>query len=152
MLTEEIIEYIDRSVLCWLATTSKTIPNVSPKEVFTHYGSSNFVIANIASPQSVANILLNENVCVSFIDVFVQKGFQLKGKGKIINRKDPIYNELSRPLEIIATDRFPIASIIDIKVTSVKPILAPSYSLFPETKEENQVSQAMRTYKVRPNS
>ena len=86
-LTNEIKEYIDRSVLCWLATASiDNVPNVSPKEIFKYYESDKIIVANIASPQTVRNIKRNENVCVSFVDVLVQKGFQLKGKARIIKK------------------------------------------------------------------
>lgn len=36
MFSNELLESIDKSVLCWLATASgEGIPNVSPKEMFT---------------------------------------------------------------------------------------------------------------------
>ena len=54
MLTTEIKNYIDKSLLCWLATSSlENIPNVSPKEIFTYYKSNNIIVANISSPQTV---------------------------------------------------------------------------------------------------
>ncbi|MEM6264941.1 MAG: pyridoxamine 5'-phosphate oxidase family protein [Bacteroidota bacterium] len=59
--TADHIDSINRSVLCWLATASKEkIPNVSPKEIFTHFGGEKIIIANIASPQTVRNI--HENI------------------------------------------------------------------------------------------
>lgn len=49
MLTDDVLHYIDRSVLCWLATVDATgAPNVSPKEVFCAYGASTLLVANIA--------------------------------------------------------------------------------------------------------
>lgn len=151
MLTEEIKNYIDRSVLCWLATASKEgVPNVSPKEAFTYFGDAHFLIANIASPQSLRNIRENEQVCVSFIDVFIQKGNQLKGKGRIVQKSDPEFPELVAPLVKLVGDGFPIPSLTEITITSVKPIIAPSYFLYPETSEEAQISSAMRSYKVQP--
>ena len=37
-LTNEIKEYVDRSVLYWLAKASiDNVPNVSPKEIFKYY-------------------------------------------------------------------------------------------------------------------
>ena len=75
MLTDEVIVYIKRSVLCWLATSSKeNVPNVSPKEVFTYTDSNTILVANIASPQTVKNIKQNEKVCISFMFLF-KKGF-----------------------------------------------------------------------------
>lgn len=151
MLTEQIKEYISRSVLCWLATVSREgIPNVSPKEIFTFYGDSGLLIANVASPQSIRNITENENVCVSFIDIFIQKGYQLKGTAKVIRKSDQEFGKLVRPLAEIAGDKIPIASVIQILVKSAKPIIAPNYILFPDTKEEEQIASAMKTYKVVP--
>jgi len=60
-LGKEIKEAIDSSVLCWLATSSKeNIPNVSPKEIYTHYKDEFIIVANIASPQTVKNIKENK--------------------------------------------------------------------------------------------
>jgi len=151
MLSATIKKYIDQSVLCWLATSSATnIPNVSPKEIFHFHGNSNIIIANIASPQSIKNILENQNVCVSFIDIFVQKGFQLKGVAEIIDQKEGRFEQMAQPLIEMAGEKFPFGSIINIKVESVKPILAPIYLLYPEsTTEASQIESAMRNYKLK---
>jgi hypothetical protein len=48
------------------------------------------------------------------------------------------------------TDQFPILSVIEIKVSKVDTIQAPSYFLFPETTTEaSQIAGAMATYGVR---
>jgi predicted pyridoxine 5'-phosphate oxidase superfamily flavin-nucleotide-binding protein len=84
---EEIIQSINESVLCWLATAPAAgVPNCSPKEAFTFRGESELVIANIASPESVRNIQANPNVCVSFVNVFKQKGFKLSGTAEYSGR------------------------------------------------------------------
>ena len=75
MITREVIQSIEASVLCWLATVAPDgSPNVSPKEAFMHDGKGRIIIAHIASPQTVRNITSNPQVCLSFIDVFTQKG------------------------------------------------------------------------------
>ncbi|EZH75448.1 flavin-nucleotide-binding protein [Aquimarina atlantica] len=148
MLTAEIKKYIDKSVLCWLATSSLDhIPNVSPKEIFTYYNHTTIIIANIASPQTVKNIKENNNVCISFIDVFVQKGFQLKGIAKIITKNDPEYAAMQVPLLQLTGGKFPFATITNIMVKDVKPIIAPKYILYPETTEEQQIQSALEQYK-----
>jgi len=91
MISKEVKKYIDESVLCWLATSnSQNEPNVSPKEVFTYKDDKTLLIANIASPGTIGNIKENSKVCVSFVDVFVQKGYKLKGNAIIINTVDQI--------------------------------------------------------------
>lgn len=150
MFTHKVIKYIEQSVLCWLATSDKdNFPNVSPKEMFTHFGDNKILIANIASPNSVENILGNSNVCVSFVDVFVQKGFKIKGQAKIIYKKDVDFEIKSKPLTSLFSDKFPISAIIEITAQKVESITAPSYFLYPETTEEMQIKSAMDTYKVK---
>ncbi|QKX06623.1 pyridoxamine 5'-phosphate oxidase family protein [Aquimarina sp. TRL1] len=147
MITTAIKESIEKSVLCWLATASKeNIPNVSPKEAFTHYNDDSIIIANIASPQSMQNIKENARVCVSFIDVFVQKGFQIKGTARLIDITDEEFNMAKVPLLEMTKGKFPFTSITLIKVEKVKKIIAPSYILYPDTTEEEQVSSALKTY------
>ena len=147
MLTQEIKNYIDKSVLCWLASSSsENIPNVSPKEVFTYYGTSNIIIANIASPQTVRNIKANNKVCISFIDVFIQKGFQLKGVAEIITKANEEFKELENVLLEMTGGKFPFASITKITIQKTKAIIAPRYILFPETTEEEQIESAKKTY------
>lgn len=148
-LTIEHKEYINRSVLCWLATASAdNIPNVSPKEIFNYIASDKIIVANIASPQTVRNIRQNENVCVSFIDILVQKGFQMKGKAVIIGKADPEFSEMEEVLLEMTGGNFPFSTITRITVEQVKPIIAPRYILYPETTEEEQIESARKTYGI----
>lgn len=146
-LTNEIRASIDQSILCWLATVSdKNIPNVSPKEIFNYFGTDKIIIANIASPQSVKNINVNKKVCVSFIDVLVQKGFQVKGKAKIIKKTDAEFIEMEQVLLKMTGGNFPFRTITEILVEQVKPIIAPRYLLYPETTEQQQILNAKKAY------
>ena len=120
-LTIEIKDYIDRSVLCWLATVSTdNIPNVSPKEIFSYYQDDKIIVANIASPQTVRNIRMNSNVCISFIDILVQKGFQIKGKARIIDNKDLEFSAMEKILIKMTGGKFPFTTITEIVVNQAK--------------------------------
>ena len=146
---EEIKAYIDRSVLCWLATASaEGIPNVSPKEIFAFYGTEQIIIANIASPQSMRNLRENPQVCVSFIDILVQKGVQIKGRANIVKKTQAAFPEMEKVLLKMTGGKFPFSSIISISIEKVKPILAPKYILYPETTEEEQIASAKKAYKL----
>ena len=148
-LNPEIKEYINRSVLCWLATASaENVPNVSPKEIFNHFKTDKIIIANIASPQTIRNINQNENVCVSFIDILVQKGFQVKGKARIIKKTDSEFSEMEKVLTKMTGSKFPFATITEITVKQVKPIIAPKYILYPETTEKEQIESAKKMYRI----
>lgn len=151
MLTPDIQEAASRSVLCWLATVdSAGQPNVSPKEIFAVFDVHHLVIANIASPTSVRNIGANPLVCVSFVDVWVQKGYKVVGRARNVRAQDPDFATWASPLLAKAGPRFPIHSVVVIEATAVEPIIAPSYRLYPEdTTEASQVEAALRTYGVR---
>lgn len=151
MLTDKTLEYINRSVLCWLATADASgAPNVSPKEVFAVLGTDMMLVANIGSPASVRNIKTNPKVCVSFVDIFVQKGCKVLGTAEVVLPADPRYREMEAALYPIAQGAFQIHSIIAVHVTEVESIIAPSYRLVPGTTEQSQVASAMRTYGVAP--
>jgi len=150
LLNENVRRFLDKSVLCWLATVSKNgQPNVSPKEAFCAFGDESVIIANIASPQTRKNILANPLVCVSFIDVLVQKGYQLKGTATCIEADDPDFSDMESALQKTLCGKFPFKSVFHILIQSAKPIIAPSYLLYPEsTTEQGQIESAMRQYKL----
>ncbi|MES2951979.1 MAG: pyridoxamine 5'-phosphate oxidase family protein [Pseudomonadota bacterium] len=152
MLSPEVHAAMERSVLCWLATVNEAgQPNVSPKEIFAPFDAEHLVIANIASPTSVRNLRSNPSVCVSFVDIFVQKGFKIVGTAQNVPHNATDYAHWVRPLQAKAGPRFSIHSVMVVKVQSIEPILAPSYRLYPaETTEQSQIESAMRTYGVRP--
>jgi predicted pyridoxine 5'-phosphate oxidase superfamily flavin-nucleotide-binding protein len=152
MLSSEVRNSAARSVLCWLATVDANgQPNVSPKEIFAALDTENLVIANIASPTSVRNIEVNPLVSVSFIDIFVQKGFKVTGVARNVRQQDTDFSRWAAPLKEKTGARFLIHSVMVIRATVIEPILAPSYRLYPtETTEQSQAESAMRAYGVRP--
>lgn len=150
-LMDDTVRYaIDRAVLCWLATVSEHgIPNVSPKELWRVHDHATVVIADIASGGSVRNLRTNPACCVSFVDVFRQKGFKLVGTALIVGRKDDDFEHVSAPLRAIAGNRFFVRNVIAVTVRHVAPILAPSYALH-KASEAEMMADAFKTYSVKP--
>ncbi|WP_051233865.1 pyridoxamine 5'-phosphate oxidase family protein [Halomonas halocynthiae] len=145
----KMIDYSEKSVLCWLATSDlDATPNVSPKEIFQFLNEDHMLIANIASPESERNIRSNPQVCVSFIDIFEQRGFKVKGSARVVTSSDTEWTGYLSILAELAGENFPINSIFEITVKSSSKILAPSYFLFPKTTPESQVKGALLTYNV----
>lgn len=146
-LTAEHLEYLDRSVLCWLATVSASgQPNVSPKEIFMAHGPDTIIIAQIASPNSVSNIHVNRHVTLCVVDVLVQKGFQFKGEAEVLDANHNAFIPMHASLDGMVHGKFPFREIIRIRLIGVKPILAPSYLFYPETNETDQVESARKQY------
>ncbi len=152
LMNEAIREAARRSVLCWLATVdAEGQPNVSPKEVWAIADDQHVVVAHIASPISARNIAQHPQVCLSFVDVFVQKGFKLLGTAREVRAADPEFATWAKPLLAMVGQRFTIRSVMVIQVQSVAAILAPNYRFYPnDTTEASQVVSGMQAYKVRP--
>lgn len=146
--TDEMRSRINSCVLCWLATADTNgTPNVSPKEMFLVHGSDRLLIANIASPVSARNIRQNPAVCVSMVDVFVQKGYKFNGTARIIGRNEENFPAVKEPIVQKFGTRFPIQAVIEVTILSVDEIVAPSYRFFPETTtEQGQIRSAMERY------
>jgi predicted pyridoxine 5'-phosphate oxidase superfamily flavin-nucleotide-binding protein len=148
-LENKIHRLVDESVLCWLATSSGSgQPSVSPKEVFAVFNDDSIVIANIASPNSARNIRENPKACVSFVNVFTQKGFQIKGPAYELRSGDDRFSAIEHVLLKITKGLYPFKSVFIVMAEEVCEILAPRYRLYPETTEQDQVSSAMVTYGV----
>jgi len=151
MLDEAVRRSIDASVLCWLATADADgSPNVSPKEIFAAHDDQRLVIANIASPGSVRNLRVNDRVCVSLVEVFVQKGFKVRGRARLVAASEPGFAELAAPLAHMTQGRYPIHHVIVVEAEAVESIRAPSYQLDPSTTETDQIAAAMAAYGVAP--
>ena len=150
MMNDAVRENASRSVLCWLATVDANgQPNVSPIEVWAIVDEQHVVVAHIASPISARNIAHNPQVCLSFVDVFVQKGFKLGGTAREVRADNAEFATWAKPLLAMVGERFTIHSVLVVHVKSVAAILAPSYRFYPnETTEASQVASGMRTYNV----
>lgn len=151
MTTEEIRSDIRKAVLCWCATSSPTgEPNVSPKEIFAPCGEDGLVIADIASPVTIRNLTNGSRLCVSFIDLFRQKGWKLEGCGRVLAKGDPEYTAYAAELTEMAGPHFPIRHVVHMQITRCTRIIAPSYRFRPELSDEERFDMAMSAYGVRP--
>jgi predicted pyridoxine 5'-phosphate oxidase superfamily flavin-nucleotide-binding protein len=150
-LTDAVRADIDNAVLCWLATVdAEGVPNVTPKEIFAAHGEAMLVIADIQSAGSVRNIERNPNVCVSFVDVFRQRGFKITGSARIVAPEAADFAALSAELVRLAAPDFQVRNVIAIDIARIQRIRAPSYVFFPERTEDDLMAAAYRTYGVRP--
>ena len=151
---EAVREDIRSSVLCWLATVNADgQPNVTPKEIFCAHGDDAIVIAEIASPVSARNISATPRVCVSFVDVFRQRGFKLQGHAQMILSDDPRFmSSGGKTLVDMAGKDFEVRGLFYVTVDRVERIWAPSYRRVPAPTVEEQLAAGYRTYGVRPMS
>jgi len=137
--------------LCWLATVDTDgVPSVSPKEMFAVSGDDSLVIADIASSKSVRNIQENPHVCVSFVDIFRQRGFKVIGRASLLAPDDDGFDRLGADLLRRIGERFRVNYIICVHVSRIERIWAPSYRFYPETTEQEMMEDSYKLYGVRP--
>jgi predicted pyridoxine 5'-phosphate oxidase superfamily flavin-nucleotide-binding protein len=149
MFDAEFHRLMHSSVLCWLATVDRSgQPNVSPKEVFAAVGDRHLVLANIASPTSVHNVLAGSRACASFIDIFVQKGYKVTGPSRYIRRDSTEFSQWGDGLVDVAEPKFSVRGVIVVEAECVESIVAPSYRIDPGLSEESQVMSALKTYDI----
>ena len=98
---------------------------------------------------SVRNIQQNPKVCVSLIDIFVQKGWKLMGHAQYVNARDEAFYAHAKPLLGMVGDQFKIQGVMVVEVVQAHPIMAPSYRFYPDsTTESGQIQAAMKVYGV----
>ena len=150
LINDRVKAEINQAVLCWLATIDQDgFPSVTPKQVWGCFDGNTLVVADIASPGSVSNIRRNAAACVSFLDVFRQKGFKLTGNARVVAPNEPDFDVLAANLIAEAGERFQVRNVIALTVDSVKPIIAPSYGLY-QASEAEMLEDSYQTYGVRP--
>ena len=149
MISTDIRESAADSVLCWLATVSPDRePNVSPKEAFLIDNTGEIMIAHIASPKSVANIKSNSKVCVTFIDIFTQRGYKVMGEARFVEPHADEFVSRSESLSKMVGGDHEILGVIVIEPKSVDDVVAPSYNIHPETTFLDMIEQSLSTYRV----
>lgn len=126
----------ERPALYWLANMdSGNRQNVSPKEIYDETSSDLFMITDIASARSVRNIHANPAVCVSLIDIFLQRGRKLESMAEIIAPDRSTFSTLAAPLLKKTGGAFRIRHLIFICIKYSSPILTPSYIFYPDRSE-----------------
>ena len=74
VLTEEIREFVNKTKLGFVATVCPDgTPNLSPKGTTIAWDENHLAFADIHSPGTINNLLLNPSVEINVVDVFSRK-------------------------------------------------------------------------------
>lgn len=103
-------------------------PNLSPKGTTTVWDDEHLLFADIASPQSIANLALNPAIEINVVDPFVRKGYRFKGTATL-HADDDTYQ---RALSLLAARGYNarperIRTIALVRVERVAPLVSPAY-------------------------
>lgn len=129
MLNSGVITFVNRQRIGYVATVNPdNSPNLSPKGTLSAYDSKTLVFADIASPNTVRNILYNPRIEVNVVDVFSRKGFRFKGTARVIS-SGLEFNEflLFYKQRGATTPPEKIKHIVLIDVHEVSEIYSPAY-------------------------
>ena len=119
-LPEEAKKIIARVMPAFVATASKTgKPNVSPKGSFQVLDDEHVVFAEIASPQTIANIRENPQVSILVFDPDTFGGCRISGKAQIIESGELLDSFKAQ----FAPMKMDVHSVVKVKVehTAIMP-------------------------------
>lgn len=126
ILTQEIREFVKQEKRGFVATVfSDGTPNLSPKGTTAVWDDDHLVFADIHSPGTIDNLLLNPSIEINIVDVFVRKGYRFKGTGKVL-KSGPLFEEVYAFYKN-AGSTSTINHIVLVKLERVVPILSPVY-------------------------
>ena len=126
ILTQEIKEFVKQAKLGFVATVCPdATPNLSPKGTTTVWDDDHLVFADIHSPGTVNNLLVNPSIEINIVDVFTRKGYRFKGIGKVLS-EGTLFEEANTFYKN-AGSKYKINHIVLIKVERVIPLLSPVY-------------------------
>lgn len=126
ILTQEIKEFAKQTKLGFVATVCPDgTPNLSPKGTTTVWDDDHLVFADIHSPGTVNNLLVNSSIEINIVDVFTRKGYRFKGIAKVLS-EGKLFEEIISFYKDVGT-KYRINHIVLVKVERVIPLMSPAY-------------------------
>lgn len=105
--------------LAWVATASRTgEPNVTPKGTLKLMDEQHVLFADLFSLKTRKNLLENNKIAVTVVDVATAKGYQLKGTAEVVDA-GPVFEETSKQLSESPKGLPPVHHVVKITVESV---------------------------------
>src|SRR5215471_18479656 len=115
-LTDEMKRAITEIHLCYVATvTPEGRPNLSPKGTLRAWDDDHVVFADIASPQTVANVAANPYVEINIVNPFSRRGYRFKGRAEV-ERDGELFTTIARELREQHGPAFPVNGVVKVRV------------------------------------
>lgn len=126
LLTNEIKEFVKRQKLGFIATVCPDgTPNLSPKGTTTVWDDDHLIFADIYSPGTINNLLINPSIEINIVDGFIRKGFRFKGTGKVLSN-GPLFEEIVSFYKSRGAT-YSIRHIVLVNVERIVPVISPVY-------------------------
>ena len=130
MLTEEMRRMVDDGLGFVATINADGTPNLSPKGTLAVWDDDRLVFADIASPNTSANLERNGAVELNVVDPLIRRGYRFAGTAHV-HRAGAIFDAgiefYERCGTVLAGER--IRAIVIVLVTSARPVRSPAYAL-----------------------
>jgi uncharacterized protein len=126
ILTDDIKEFVRKQKLGFIATVCPDgTPNLSPKGTTTVWDDDHLIFADIHSPGTINNLLNNPAIEINVVDVFIRKGYRLKGTGRVLTQGE-LFEEILAFYNQNGLAHV-IRNIVLVKIDRVLPVVSPAY-------------------------
>jgi len=152
-ITEEMRTIVHESRMCFVATVNEDgTPNLSPKGSLAVYDDNHLVFANIASPDTVANLKRLPVIEINVVDIFLRRGYRFKGTVELMLEGTKEYKSVAEPLWEENGDTYPVFEVIKVLVEQAREVKSPAYTFGEGITEEILKDAFLKKYGVQDNS
>lgn len=146
-LTDDMRRVVNEQRLGFVATvTPDGRPNVSPKGTTIVLDETRLLFADVASPNTIANLATNPEVEINIVDPIVRKGYRFRGTATVHPRNDSDDDTYARGMALLVAggsslteDR--VRSIVVVEVLDGDELISPAYDDPTATEESVAASQ-----------
>ena len=129
ILTADMRTVIANQELGFVATICPDgSPNLSPKGTTSVWDDDHLVFADICSPQTVVNLVLNPAIEINVVDPILRKGYRFKGTAEVFRDGEIFERAIATLYESsIWKPHERIHSIVVVLVKQALPLVSPAY-------------------------
>ncbi len=143
-LSGEIATFVENVQMCFVATVnSDGTPNLSPKGSLAVFDDRHLVFANIASPNTIANLRRNPAIEINVVDIFMRRGFRFKGTAMLMSEGSAEYAFVAEPLWAEHGTSYPVDDVVKVGVSAISEVRSPAYT-YGEGVTEEALSEAFK--------
>lgn len=130
VFTDEVRRMVDDGLGFVATVNADGTPNLSPKGTLAPWDDEHLVFADIASPNTSANLERNPAVEVNVVDPLIRRGYRFVGTA-VVHRDGGAFEDGVNFYELRGTvqARARIRAVVVIAVSSVLPLRSPAYAL-----------------------
>jgi len=127
-ITPEIGAFLQSVNLCYVATVNADgSPNLSPKASLSVWDATTLVFADMASPQSVANLRNNPAIEINVVDIFKRRGYRFRGEAIICEAGSSEFDKVAGAVRDTHGPAYPVNHVVRIDVQDMREVVSPAY-------------------------